>query len=73
MSLTKQTLIKALQDLPEDTEILIVGMDHSLFRPTCFVTTALQDKRSGEFIEDFGEESTPEAKWGKRRKVVVIK
>lgn len=56
-----------------DDEALVVtsSFDHSYRRVTANTGTALMS-RSRELSEDFGEDTTPEAEFGKRINVLII-
>jgi hypothetical protein len=58
-------------DLSDDVRILVPAPDHSYDRAQINVGTALFSD-DGEITEDYGEEDTPEAQFGKRHNVLVI-
>lgn len=68
---TVGALRKALEKLPDDTPVITPGGDHSYYLTSGHATTALVN-RNGEWTEDYGEEDTPEAEFGKRVKVFVV-
>ena len=68
--MTKQQLLRLIEQLPDNTPILVPAYDHGYREPHAEVTTAL--RQGGIWTEDWGEESTPEAEYGKREVVVVI-
>jgi hypothetical protein len=60
------------ENLSGNTEILTPSRDHS-YREVCFdITTVLYRKELHIWSEDYGEEDTPEKKYGKRMEVIVI-
>jgi hypothetical protein len=67
---TVAKLKAAIADLPDDTPVLMPAEDHSYRLASFWPTTALQKGRS--WTEDYGEETTPEAEWGKRVDVFVV-
>jgi len=62
-------LKKLIQSLPDDMEIVSPGRDHSYDEIDCVVVSALKDKYRN-YTEDYGEEATPEAQYGKRVNVL---
>lgn len=69
--MTVKILKEIIKDLPDNVEIVTPSSDHSYKYIYCSVTTALKDDE-GEWTEDYGESSTPESLYGKRKKVLVI-
>jgi hypothetical protein len=67
--------VKQLKELiataPDNMPVLIPGSDHSYRSCRAEITTAL-NPCWGTWNEDFGEDSTPEKEYGKRRDVLVI-
>lgn len=61
-----------LEKAPDDAEILVPARDHSYRHATVELTTALFDRLGYVIAEDYGEESTPEKEYGKRRPVIVV-
>lgn len=66
---TKKYLLEKLQDIPDDTPILIPSCDHTYIPARINIGTALFSQT--EILEDYGE-LTPEARYGKRKKVIII-
>ena len=66
--------IKRLKQLianaPDDALVLVPTCDHSYRVADIVLGTALRDKH--EWTEDFGEESTPEAEYGKRHPALIV-
>lgn len=67
--LTKKYLLEKLQDVSDDTPVLIPSCDHSYIPARFSIGTALFSQT--EILEDFGE-LTPEVRYGKRKKVIII-
>jgi hypothetical protein len=65
------SLRKLLNNVPDETPIVVPSADHGYLPSTCIVTTALHEERN-KWTEDHGEQVTPEAQYGKRVKVIVI-
>jgi hypothetical protein len=61
---------KLTKDLPDNTPFLVPKSNHSYRGVTGYETTALYD--SGAWTQDYGEDSTPENKYGRRLKVFVV-
>ena len=61
-------LKKLLENVPDDTPILIPSIDHSYYEAHCRIETALYDKKMGwtEFYEN------PDKKWGVSLKAIII-
>lgn len=64
-------LKKLLELIPDDAPILVSDDDHGYRKADADPTTALFD--GYQYAEDHGEELTPEADYGKRIPVVVIR
>jgi len=63
------------KDADDDTPLLIPGSDHSYRDAEATKTTALREKygyNSYGWTEDYGEDMTPEAEYGKRTDVIVL-
>ena len=60
-----------LKKVPDDVLVLVPGEDHSYRKADANVTTALLEE-GGTWTEDYGEDTTPEAEYGKRKKVLVV-
>lgn len=70
--LTVGQLRKQMEDMADNTLVVRQGHDHD-FRPTAaHETTALYDRESDTLTQDHGEDSTPEAEYGKRIAVLLI-
>ena len=69
--LTAKQLRALLQTVPDEALIVTTGTDHSLRSLIPEVTTALQDRRV--LTEDHGEAVTPEAEYGKRVPVLLLR
>lgn len=70
--MTVGQLRKIIEKLPDDTRVLAPSADHSFHDVDASASTALYDRRSG-WTEDYGEDQTPEAEFGERRSVLVIR
>lgn len=66
-----KNLMSLLSLVPENTPVLIMGHDHTYDDTWAADTTALEE-RKGIFIEDGGEDLTPESKFGKRTRIISI-
>jgi len=71
LSMKIKQLKKLIDGLSDDTEILTSGRDHSYREPHIEVISALEE-RGGTWTEDYGEEVTPEAEYGKRKIVLFV-
>lgn len=65
-------LRKVIADLSDDTIILRSGQDHSQFTPRISAGTTLFDSESRTYTEDFGEQYSPEAEYGKRITALIV-
>jgi hypothetical protein len=67
--------IKQLRDListlPDDAKVVTSSFDHGYREVRFKFGTALRDK-AGNWTEDYGEEDTPEAEFGKRVPVLLV-
>lgn len=68
----KASELKIKADAAPDAVVLAPGHDHSYRDVEVELTTALYHPQHG-WTEDHGEELTPEAEWGRRRQVMVIR
>jgi hypothetical protein len=68
--MTLGQFLQRYHNLDPDTVLVIPASDHSYEAACVCPNTALYDV--GTWTEDYGEASTPEAEYGKRRKVLVI-
>lgn len=72
-AMTVGELKELLADQPDELPILIPGSDHSYYEATARVGTALlEDASRGQWTEDYGEETTPEATYGTRLAVLIV-
>lgn len=72
LGLTKGKLMEALADLSDDTPIILPDMDHTYSSVSIRLSTALFDSKNEIINEDFGEDLTPESKYGVRKEVIVL-
>lgn len=72
LGLTKKRLLKLLENVPDDTPIITPGFDHSYDHLSAKISTALFDNNKEIINEDFGEDATPESKYGKRKEVIIL-
>lgn len=70
--LTAGKLKKMIADIPDNTILLKEGMDHTYDLVSVKFITALFDSQEEIINEDFGEEVTPQSKYGKRKEVILI-
>jgi hypothetical protein len=63
-------LLRLLQDAPPGALVVVHGCDHNYLPAGAEITTALRGKWG--ISEDYGEDDTPEAEYGKRIPVVLI-
>lgn len=64
--------LKALiENAPDDAIVVMSGHDHEYRECSCMMTTALKEGKYS-WTEDFGEEKTPEAQYGKRLPVLLV-
>lgn len=70
--MTVQQLRDRLATMPDDAAVLVPAYDHSYRRADAQKTTALYNERDDTWTEDYGEESTSEAEYGKRLVAVVF-
>ncbi len=66
-------LREMLAGLSDDATVLVPGSDHSYEEADASFTTALYDRKEKYWCEDYGEETTPEKEYGKRKEVLVIR
>lgn len=59
-------LKELLKDIPDNARILIPSSDHSYLEVDVEYATALYDSKTRQWTEDHGEDTTPEADYGKR-------
>lgn len=69
--MTVRELRKLLETAPDDAPVLAPGPDHSYRAVEVHLGTALLEARE-QWTEDHGEETTPEAEYGKRIPAVII-
>lgn len=65
-------LKKLLQDVPDDTLVVVPASDHSYREVSASVTTAILDARYDHLSEDFGGGYEPEHDDWKRINVVLV-
>lgn len=70
--ITKRELLKILSKVPDDAVVVVPSEDHSYRLAEVSRDTALYDRKSRTFSEDFGEDVTPEADYGTRVPVLVV-
>lgn len=70
--LTVGKLKKLIEDVPDNVPIVQQGMDHTYEPVVIKFMTALFDCEDRTINEDFGEDITPQSKFGKRKEVIVI-
>lgn len=73
----RQMTVKLLRDIisesPEDAVVLISDHHHGYRFGHVEVSTALEENTNyGQYLEDHGEQYTPEAEFGKRVSAVII-
>ncbi len=71
--MTVHELLKKLEGVDPAAMVLVPAPDHSYRNCEIRIETALFDKASRTWSEDSGEELTPEAEFGKRYPVVVMR
>lgn len=64
-------LKKLLENAPDDAPVMVPGYDHGYREVHCQMTTGLMEGRN-QWTEDYGEETTPEAKYGKRLPILLV-
>ena len=64
-------LKKLLENVPDNTVVLIPGIDHDYYEASGEFTTALKNNRT--WNEDWGDNNTPEIEYGKRLPAFVIR
>ena len=71
MEITVEELRTLIADAPGETIVVTFGEDHSYRRVDnwCFTTGLFSES---EITEDYGEEMTPEADYGKRTPVLLL-
>ena len=73
--LTVGKLKQMIANLSDDVIVLTPSTDHSYDQASLLLTTALLENKNNHFnyIEDYGENYTPEKAYGKRVQALVIK
>lgn len=71
MRMRIKQLKELIANMPDDAYIVTPGEDHSYREASVEAGTALKAK-DGSWSEDYGEESTPEAEYGKRLPVLIV-
>lgn len=64
-------LKKLLADVPDDTPVIGRENDHTYYPVWITLATALREG-PGQWGEDFGEDLTPEDKFGERVPVLIV-
>ncbi len=64
-------LKKLLETAPDDAPVMVPARDHSYREAHCRLTTGLMEGRN-QWMEDFGEETTREAVYGKRLPILLV-
>lgn len=62
-----------LESAPEDALVVIPACDHSYREARCQLATGLIDDDTGQWTEDHGEEVTPEAEYGTRLPILLVR
>jgi hypothetical protein len=73
--MTVKELKALITDLPDDTPVLVAGSDHEYGDDTIRVGTVMKTVYGPSrtcWAEDYGEDLTPEAQWGKRTQALLI-
>ncbi len=64
-------LKEIIKDMPDDAPVLRESSDHAFVECSIENGTALEEDEC-QWTQDFGEETTPEADYGKRIKALLI-
>ena len=64
-------LKKLLENAPDDAPVMVPAYDHSYREAHCQMTTGLMEG-CNQWTEDYGEETTPEAEYGKRLPILLV-
>lgn len=64
-------LKKLLETAPDDAPVMVPEQDHGYREAHCQLTTGLMAGRN-QWTEDYGEETTPEAEYGKRLPILLV-
>jgi hypothetical protein len=70
--MTVGKLKELINDLPDNMPAIGIGTDHTYELISIKISTALFDSKEQVINEDHGENLTPEAKYGKRKEVLII-
>lgn len=70
--LTAGKLKKLLKDVPDDIPIVQQSVDHTYDSVNIKFMTALFDCEENTINEDYGEDITPQSKFGRRKEVILI-
>lgn len=65
-------LREIIKDMPDEIQLVTSARDHSYRSAGVFSSTALFDAETGTWTEDHGEDTTPEAEYGKRTDVLIF-
>ena len=71
MRITKSRLLDILRDAPDGAVLVVPGHDHSYQEAGVEVTTGLRGRHG--WSEGHGEDLTPEAEYGKRLPVILVR
>ena len=64
-------LKKLLEAAPDDATVVVPADDHSYREARCELGTGLLEGRN-QWSEDYGEDCTPEAEYGKRLPILLV-
>lgn len=64
-------LKKLLENAPDDAPVMVSAHDHSYRETHCQMTTGLMEGPN-QWTEDYGEETTLEAEYGKRLPILLV-
>ena len=65
-------LKKLIATAPEDAVLVVPAPDHSMRPAMAGIGTVLFDRKSYLWTQDYGEDSTPEADYGKRIPALIV-
>ncbi len=64
-------LKRLLQNAPDDALVMVSTNDHGYREAHCEFTTGMMKMRN-QWTEDHGEDTTPEAEYGKRLPILLV-
>ena len=70
--LTVGKLRKLIKNVPDDVLVVQQSIDHTYDTVNLKFITALFDSNENTINEDYGEDITPQPKFGKRKEVILI-